>query len=86
MSNHLGSYLLNDVLCLLEEKGVFELLGRRKTQSLLNRIVGLSFDYDCNQNEILEEIAERLGFCSCCLRSAKKFEYGLCPRCREDAG
>lgn len=31
MSNHAGSYMLNNVISLLKEENVFDLLGKEKT-------------------------------------------------------
>jgi hypothetical protein len=82
MSNHAGSYLLCEVLELLDREQVFDQLGRPKAQRLVADIVRLAQKgYDCNSGEILEGHAERLGLCSCCLSPEEPIQKGLCPRC-----
>jgi len=61
MSNHSGSYMLNSVLELLHAQGVFEWLGKEKTDVFMKSIQKLSWDYDCNPGEILED-----GICEKC--------------------
>ena len=73
MSNHSGSYMLNEVLKKLDKKSVFALLGKEKTQALVQEIINISHAYDCNSGEILEDMAERVGVCSYCLESADEF-------------
>ena len=63
MSNHSGSYMLNDILKLLETNQVLELLGKTKTHHLVRDIVHVSHDCDCNAGEILWEIGERHHIC-----------------------
>ena len=82
MSNHDGSYLLNEVLHLLEARGLFTQLGPEATQQLVRDIVRLSSRYDCNRGEIMEEIGERLGICSRCLTAQSDLTHGMCGSCR----
>jgi hypothetical protein len=63
MSNHAGSYLLNQVLHLLEERGVFRQMGQEAARRLVLDIEKLSRRYDCNSGEILDGIGGRLGIC-----------------------
>ena len=77
MSNHDGSYLLNELLRLLEERGVFTQWGPEMTQQLVSDIVRLSPRYDCNPGEILEEIGERLRICHWCLTAPSDLIYGV---------
>ena len=86
MSNHTGSYMLNDVLKMLERYGVFELLGETKTDALVLEIVQLGGYCDCNNGEMLNEIGERLGLCYACLEKGQEFEEGVCRTCREKWG
>ena len=86
MSNHDGSYLLNEVLRLLEERGLFTQLGPETTQQLVRDIVRLSSRYDCNRGEILEEIGERLGICYLCLSANSDLIHGECGSCRNWKG
>ncbi len=81
MSNHSGSYMLNNVLEMLEKQSVFEYLGKEKTRSLVHDIVNMSYQYDCNPGEILEDIGERVGICYYCLGSAEEFHDGICKKC-----
>lgn len=82
MSNHSGSYMLNEVLVLLEKKGFFAKLEPQVVHAFLSEMVGIGWNYDCNQSEILMNIGERLGVCYYCMRPAQSFEDGLCPACR----
>ena len=82
MSDHSASYLLNEVLRLLEQRGIFELLGKRQTQELVLEILRLSERYDCNPGEILDEIGQRLGICSYCLTPQPDLIDGKCGACR----
>lgn len=86
MSNHAGSYMLNKVLLLMEERGVFAKIGRKAAQRLVIDIVKLSDRYDCNENEILEKIGERLGICWICRTAKPELIEGMCLECREREG
>lgn len=81
MSNHSGSYMLNHVLEVMEEEQVFAQLGREKTIHLVQKIVGMSFGYDCNRGEILEGIGARLGICYGCAKVTQELTDGLCHEC-----
>ena len=81
MSNHSGSYMLNEVLQLIEKESVFEFWGRTRTQDIIRKIVRIGYDYDCNSGEILEGIGVRLGICYCCCENAVEFQKGLCESC-----
>ncbi len=84
MSNHSGSYMLNQVLEMLEQKGVLADLGQEKAQELLADTVRISERYDCNSGEILDGIGERVGICYDCLRPATDFDHGgMCRACDE---
>ena len=81
MSNHSGSYTLNEILKMLEQEAVFEHLGKDSSQTVVQKILDISNYYDCNSGEILDEIGERLGICYCCRKIAEKFQDGLCQNC-----
>lgn len=82
MSNHAGSYMLNDVLGMLHRAQVFDMLGREKSQQLLVEIVERACRYyDCNSGEILENYGAMFGLCASCLKQAEIFEFGLCKSC-----
>ncbi|EGD51885.1 hypothetical protein TheetDRAFT_1277 [Thermoanaerobacter ethanolicus JW 200] len=88
MSNHSGSYMLNDVLKKLDELNVFEFLGREKTVDFLKWVCNYTyFTYDTNAGEILEEIGAKLKFCYyCCEGKDDVDETGLCGECRREMG
>ena len=86
MSNHAGSYMLNKVLHLLDESSVFDMLGREKTQELVQAIISMSYGYDCNTGEILDGIEMKVGICYYCESAADELIDGLCPECREEIG
>jgi hypothetical protein len=83
MSNHGGSYMLNEILGMFEDRGVFRSLGKEQTHALLAKIVKRAVDqYDCNAGEILERVGKRLGICYYCLKPATKFtSEGICRAC-----
>ncbi len=83
MSNHSGSYMLNEVLKLLDQYSVYEFLGREKTQELTRAVLKISWQYDCNPGEILADIGEHLGVCYYCQHPANEFQDGVCLRCHE---
>ncbi|MEM9949732.1 MAG: hypothetical protein AAF810_27180 [Cyanobacteria bacterium P01_D01_bin.36] len=81
MSNHSGSYMLNEVLTILEDEAVFEFWGKAKTQEISKKIVQIGYDYGCSSGEILENIGARIGLCYCCVKSASSLKNGLCRTC-----
>ncbi|ADQ40212.1 hypothetical protein Calkr_0677 [Caldicellulosiruptor acetigenus I77R1B] len=86
MSNHSGSYMLNDVLYKLDELGVFKVLGEDKTLEFVQWLCEYTEEeYDTNPGEILDGIGAKLKICYSCLeRKEDVNEYGLCKECRED--
>ncbi|MEQ8192419.1 MAG: hypothetical protein ABRQ39_30920 [Candidatus Eremiobacterota bacterium] len=82
MSNHDGSYMLNEVLILLEKRGYFSHMNPVETKKFVNEILSIGNEYDCNDGEILEDIGEKLGICYYCMEYNKDIEDGLCPSCR----
>jgi hypothetical protein len=86
MSNHAGSYLLNEVLLLLEQRGVLAQMGREAAQRLVLDILNLSRHYDCNPSEILDEVGGRLGICRWCLTAKADLIDGVCVSCRDREG
>ena len=82
MSNHSGSYMLNEVLCTAKDMGIFETIGKEKTLEFTHELLKLGSKYDCNDGEILEDMDE-LGICYCCLKENDDLEDGLCTECRE---
>lgn len=87
MSNHSGSYQLNEILDLLDREKVFDFWGKEKTRNLLKEMVNLARrKYDCNSGEILEGYTERFGICYGCLSLTDNLNQGLCHTCSEDKG
>ena len=84
MSNHSGSYLVNNVLKKLESDSVFEALGRERTQQLVIDIVQITLDWDCNKYEVLEDIGLRLGICDACLKPQTDLTDRTCASCKEE--
>ena len=87
MSNHDGSYLLNEVIWLLRENNVFNPMEKRQIQQLLIDITNLAKDkYDCNTGEILEDHADFFKLCQYCLKGVNEIKDGGCLSCRERLG
>ena len=84
MSNHSGSYLLNSVLYVTEEMGIFDILGKDRSREFVLKLIKIGRRYDCNNGEILDTIGEELGICSYCLGESNDFEDGLCMKCRKE--
>lgn len=83
MSNHSGSYMLNDVLYIAKEIGIFEAIGEEKSRKFALELINkIGREYDCNDGEILESIGNELGICYCCLEETYELDYsGLCKNC-----
>ena len=75
--------MLNAVLHLLNEEkyDFFNTIGKDKTLSFIKNILRLSYDNDCNEGEILENVGEELGICYNCVQSSDSIEDGLCLKC-----
>jgi hypothetical protein len=85
MSNHSGSYLVNEVIGLLRREQVFDLMEKNNAQKLVLDIVNLARQqYDCNPGEILEGHTDFLKVCYYCLTAADEIEGGLCLQCRAE--
>lgn len=83
MSNHSGSFMLNEVICTAKDMGIFDAIGKEKAQEFALKLIEIGKDYDCNDGEILEEIGQELDICYCCLKKADYIDYGgLCKKCR----
>jgi hypothetical protein len=83
MSDHTGSYMLNDMIQMLDDEQVLETIGLPKTQQVITKLVRIATrKYDCNSGEILEGHTDRLHLCYCCLAIATDLESGLCQSCR----
>lgn len=83
MSNHSGSYMLNDIIKMLDDEQVLETIGLQKSQQVIAKLIHIaSREYDCNSGEILEGHTDRLNLCYCCLAITTDLESGLCQSCR----
>ena len=83
MANHGGAYMLNEVLCMLEEESFFATLGPERTQRFIKRVADIGHDDDCPSDEILRDIGPRLGICTICCRRRDDLDDGMCAACRE---
>jgi hypothetical protein len=82
MSNHSGSYMLNEVLYIAKEMGIFNDVGKDEFRKFALELIKLGRKYDCNKGEILMNIGEELGVCYGCLNDTEDIENGLCKDCR----
>lgn len=84
MSNHGGSYLLNGVITLLNQRDVFNTIGKDHTLSFIKEVIDLGHYHDCRVGEILEDIGEKLGICYNCIEFADSLtDSGWCVKCEE---
>jgi len=87
MSNHSGSYMLNDVLKAADEYGLFGFLGKEKTAAFVFKVIQIGYRHDCNPGEILEDMGSRVGICYCCRQQKEGIdEGGLCADCISELG
>lgn len=84
MSNHSGSYMLNEVLCTLKEMGITKNMEMKEKQELARQMMEIGDGYDCNDGEILEDIGEDYGICECCHEDTVAFKDGYCHKCYEE--
>lgn len=83
MSNHSGSYLLNEVLHALHSRGVFALLGDNGTREFVRETLKIGREYDCNYGEILERLGATVGICIECAVDADDIDSDdICGKCR----
>ena len=81
MCNHIGSYIINDVLKAILDAG----LGKEKMQEVTLKILEVGRNYDCSEEEILNGIAQECGVCNFCSSASDDINVeGLCPNCRQD--
>ncbi len=81
MSNHDGSYMLNEVLVLLDKYSVFDWLGKEKAKQFVDDVIYISRGHDCNMGEVLEGIGEKFDLCYECCRPTTEFVDGICREC-----
>ncbi len=84
MSNHSGSYMLNEVLLLLKNQyNFFENMDQESRKKFIIKILNIGDDSDCNPGEILDALGKSLEFCYCCNESTKNFDEDndICKEC-----
>ncbi|OON96497.1 MAG: hypothetical protein ATN31_01750 [Candidatus Epulonipiscioides saccharophilum] len=82
MSNHTGSYMLNNVLCELSNQTFFALLPLETRRSFAKRIMNIGTRCDCNEYEILEDVGRSVGLCEHCGTHVPVGEM-LCNECAD---
>ena len=81
MCNHIGSYILNDILKAIIDAGI----GKEKTQEVTLKILEVGRNYNCSDTEILDGVAKDCGVCSFYSSANNDINAeGLCPNCRQD--
>lgn len=83
MSNHSGSYMLNEVLQIVMEKQIVKIEEKEKLREFAIELLRLGRRHDCNDGEILEGIGKEIGLCYCCWEATEDLERGLCKKCRD---
>ncbi|OOM09419.1 hypothetical protein [Clostridium saccharobutylicum] len=82
MSNHSGSYMLNEVLCKMKSMDILKEIGKEKSHEFALAVIKIGRRYDSNNGEILEDVGRELGICYCCLEETYELDYsGLCKDC-----
>jgi len=81
LSNHSGSYMLNEVLNVFFDLKMNEKVGKEVTVEFAKRLVELGDSHDCNPGEILEGFDKKIRLCYICLKESDELENGLCPSC-----
>lgn len=90
MSNHSGSYLLQNALEIMEELGFFKNVTIEQIRDLCQKLsVMASCEYDCNPGEIMETMSKKYGICYCCWELITKSEAdkdfnGMCKKCYDE--
>lgn len=84
MSNHAGSYMLNEAITILNRHRVFAGIDKTARRTLMREIVAMADRYDCNQGEVLAEVAAEFYLCSYCLADTDNPADELCPTCRAE--
>ncbi len=83
MSNHTGSYILNEILREVIGLDMLAALSDQQVERLIRKIWELCWKYDCNWGEIIDEsLAGHLGVCrSCGDRGMELNKDGYCAEC-----
>jgi len=80
MSNHDGSYILNEVLETFVKMKINEKIGREDTLEFVKRMIQIGDDHDGNPGEVLNGL-ECIGLCYSCLQESDTLHRGLCHDC-----
>jgi hypothetical protein len=83
MSNHTGSYLLNDILSKTLHMGILKIKTKEENIELLKFIKKIADGGDCNIGEIYDGLYEVLNVCLCCGDYNKNLsDQGYCKDCQ----
>jgi hypothetical protein len=83
MSNHDGSYMLNEVLETLVDLGIDAKIGKETTLAFVRKVVQIGENHDGNPGEILEGLGQ-FGLCYLCMKTSDVLRRGLCPPCASE--
>jgi hypothetical protein len=87
MSNHDGSYMLSEILHGLAKLDVLKDISLSQRKSIRKLFWNLSWDYDCNWNEIIDaDNAMFLAMCAKCERESTELnsDNGYCAKCDQE--
>ena len=85
MSNHSGSYMLNEIVHGLVDMGVLNIMSAAQTKMLRKLLRRVRGEYDCNWSEIMDaELAKLLKTCARCADESEEVsaDYGICAACQ----
>lgn len=81
MSNHSGSYMINDILKIMLELKMFENISQEDKKVFFEKIWEIVYKNDCNVGEVLECIGKQIGVCYYCHGFKSFFEEDMCVEC-----
>ncbi len=88
MSNHSGSYMLNEFLHSLLEMGMLTSMSATQKTSLYTLLRSTISNHDCNWDEVIDaELATVLETCAYCTcrSTAISADNGYCVKCNQEA-
>ena len=78
MSSHIGGYMLDNVLQMLDkEYKFFEGKNIEEIVKIANDFSNIGCQYDCNDGKILEYISDKYNICYCCISHSDDLEDGI---------
>ncbi len=88
MSNHSGSYMINELLHEINSTGLFSHLLDEARVKFIGKVIQIGRSYDCNLAEIIdEELACLLSVCRYCGKTKPEIgKGGYCVACRTEIG